>query len=306
MKNRLHLTLLLIALIFSVNKIESQKTLPVDYPGELPDIRDLKCTGMEKILREEIYKNKHWKKLVENKKMAIGVVDLANINDVRFAGLNEDHMIYAASLPKIAVLLAVMDAIDKEEVIETAEVKKDLHLMISKSNNAAATRMIDLVGFKKIESVLRDANNRFYDEEHGGGLWCGKRYAKSGNRVPDPVSGLSHGATTSMVCSFYYKLFFGELINKKRSAEMLQILKNPALHHKFVNTLQKIAPNASVYRKSGSWKSFHADSVLVWGPERSYILVALVNDPNGESIIRNLVLPLENVLKKSRTVGCNN
>jgi beta-lactamase class A len=305
LKNKIHLLVLLIALIFNVNKVESQRTLPVDYPGDLPDLRELKCEGMEKILREEIYKNKHWKKLVENKKMAIGVVDLANIHDVRFAGLNEDHMIYAASLPKIAVLLAVMDAIDKKEVVETAEVKRDLHLMISKSNNAAATRMIDLVGFEKIESVLRDVSNRFYDEDCGGGLWCGKRYAKSGKRYPDPVAGLSHGATTSMVSSFYYKLFFGQLISKKRSAEMLQILKDPALHHKFVNTLQTIAPNASVYRKSGSWKNYHADSVLVWGPERSYILVALIDDPNGESIIRELVVPLEKVLKESRKVRCN-
>ncbi len=306
MKNRKYFLFLFIILLLSANKVESQRTLPVDYPGKLPDIRELKCKEMTNILKKEVYKNKHWKKLIENNKMAIGIVDLSNINDVRYAGLNDNHMIYAASLPKIAVLLAVEDAIDKEEVAETQEVKRDLHLMISKSNNAAATRMIDLVGFKKIESVLRDINNRFYDEKEGGGLWVGKRYAKSGKRYPDPVGGLSHGATTSMVCSFYYKLFFGELISKRRSAEMLQILKDPALKHKMVNTLQRIAPNATIYRKSGSWKSFHADSVLVWGPERSYIMVVLVNDPNGEMIIRNLVVPLEKVINESRRHQCNN
>jgi beta-lactamase class A len=120
------------------------------------------------------------------------------------------------------------------------------------------------------------------------------------------MKGLSHAATTLQVCNFYYLLTFGKLINNKRSAEMLGYLKDPALTHKFVNTLQQIAPNATIYRKSGSWKNYHADSVLVWGPDRKYILVALVDNANGESIIRNLVKPLENVLKKSRTLKCDN
>jgi len=33
--------------------------------------------------------------------------------------------------------------------------------------------------------------------------------------------------------------------------------------------------------------------------------VALVENANGETIIRNLVKPLENVLKKSRTLKCD-
>jgi beta-lactamase class A len=81
---------------------------------------------------------------------------------------------------------------------------------------------------------------------------------------------------------------------------MLEIMEDPALHHKFVNTLDKIAPHARLFRKSGSWKSYHSDSVLVWGenPDRRYILVALIDDNNGEQIIRNLVMPIERALRK--------
>ena len=85
---------------------------------------------------------------------------------------------------------------------------------------------------------------------------------------------------------------------------MLDIMENPALHHKFVNTLDLIAPDARLFRKSGSWKNFHSDSILVWGKEatRRYILVALIDDANGESIIRNLVVPVEKVLKKALVI----
>ena len=41
---------------------------------------------------------------------------------------------------------------------------------------------------------------------------------------------------------------------------------------------------------------------LVWGPKRRYIIVALINDNSGENIIRNLVVPLERVMKKARSL----
>ena len=80
---------------------------------------------------------------------------------------------------------------------------------------------------------------------------------------------------------------------------MLDIMENTALHHKFVNTLDKIAPEARIFRKSGSWKNYHSDSVLVWGKDsnRRYILVALIEDSSGEQIIRDLIKPVEKVLR---------
>ena len=77
---------------------------------------------------------------------------------------------------------------------------------------------------------------------------------------------------------------------------MLDILADPEINHKFVYTLSQIAPNAKLYRKSGGWRNWHADSVLVWGPERRYILVALVKDRDGEKILRELVTAAEEAL----------
>ena len=306
MKYKVYLLFVFIYFTLNMQNLVAQQLPPVKYPGIALSISELKCTELQIALRTELYKNKHWKNLIEKKKMAVGIVDLHDLNNIKFAGVNEDHMMYAASLPKIAVLLAVMRGVNDGEIVETESVKNDLKLMISKSSNAAATRMIDLVGFEKIEETLRNTEHKFYDEESGGGLWVGKRYAKSGKRYPDPLKGLSHGATASMVCGFYYQLAIGRLINRERSAEILEIMKDPALHHKFVNTLNKIAPEATIYRKSGSWKQYHADSALVWGPGRKYIMVALIEDSSGESIIRNLVVPLEKVIEKASRMGCNN
>lgn len=260
---------------------------------------------LQELLNQEINKNPQWKKMVGANKMAIGIVDLTAPKNIEYAGINDEFMMYAASLPKIAILLAAMDAIENGELQDTKEVRKDMRLMISKSNNAASTRMIDRVGYDKIEAVLRSDQLKLYDEEVGGGLWVGKRYAAGGKRHPEPMKGLSHAATARQVCSFYYQLALGNLVSKKRSEEMLEIMKNPALHHKFVNTLDRIAPKADVYRKSGSWKNWHSDSVLVWGPDRKYILVALIEDSRGEQIVRDLVIPIEKAMKKSRALAYN-
>lgn len=279
----------------------SQQSLPIVCEDDVEPLTELQDDDLQELLEKEIYSNPKWKNLASRELMSIGIVDLSDVSDIKYAGINDENMMYAASLPKIAILLAAMDAIDKGELKDSKEIRKDLRLMISKSNNQASTRMIDRLGYKKIEAVLRAPKNKLYDEEVGGGLWVGKRYAAGGPTYREPLKNLSHAATTKQVCSFYYQLAMGNLINTKRSKEMLDIMKDPDLHHKFVNTLDKIAPKATIYRKSGSWKNYHSDSALVWGPKRKYIIVALIDNDYGEQIIRDLVVPLERVLKKSRS-----
>ncbi|MBD0850069.1 serine hydrolase [Maribacter arenosus] len=285
--------------------VTAQNELPIIIDdSKIRPLRKVIDTSLQTNLEYELRANPQWKKLIDQKKMAVGIVDLSNTDQVRFARVNGNHMMYAASLPKIAILLAAMDAIEKGKLKETTEVKKDMRLMISKSNNAASTRMIDRVGYEQIEAVMTDPKYEFYDEDYGGGLWVGKRYGGGGNTNREPLKNLSHAASVTQVCRYYYLLANGKLVNEKRSKQMLDIMEKPELHHKFVNTLDQIAPNARLFRKSGSWKTYHSDSVLVWGenPNRRYILVALIDDARGEQIIRNLVIPVEKVLKKSLTL----
>ena len=288
---------LLIVVLLITAFLKAQELPLRDIDDTIP-LRQLIDNTLQNRLEVEINKKPKWKKLVADKKMAVGIVDLSDVNNIRFARINGNHMMYAASLPKIAVLLASVDAIEKGELIETQDVKSDMKLMISKSNNAATTRMINRVGYEKIETVLTSDRYNLYDEEFGGGLWVGKRYGGGGDTNRDPIKNLSHAASVTQVCRFYYLLAQGKLVTEARSKQMLDIMEDSALHHKFVNTLDKIAPNARLFRKSGSWSTYHSDSVLVWGkdPKRRYILVALINDPSGEQIIRNLVRPVEKVL----------
>src|SRR5690606_7458931 len=167
------------------------------------------------------------------KALSIGVVDLQDPLHARYAAVNSNHMMYAASLPKIAVLLASEDAIYQGKIEETPEVKEDMRLMIAKSSNTAASRMIERVGIDHISRVLQDPCYRLYDKQNGGGLWVGKPYGSSSIRIGDPLKNLSHAASVLQVSKYYYMLAFGQLVSYDRSRHMLDMLANPELHHKF-------------------------------------------------------------------------
>ena len=295
---------ILFLLVFEFNNYEDSNSLVEDAlpfvinTNQIKPLRQLIDFTLQASLEKKLNENSKWKKLIESKQMAVGVVDIRDPYKVKFARVNGNDMMYAASLPKIAVLLTAEQAFEDGDLNETNEIKDDMRLMIAKSDNAASTRMIDRLGYKKIEQVLTDPRYDLYDEEYGGGLWVGKRYASDGPRYPDPIMGLSHSATVSQVCRFYYLMAFGQLVSFERSEEMLEIMSDPELHHKFVNSIEQIDPNAKLYRKSGTWQNYHSDSILVWGDGwRRYILVALIEDPNGEAIIRNLLPEVEEILK---------
>jgi beta-lactamase class A len=252
--------------------------------------------GLQAQLEKGLSRVPEWQRLIERHKLAVAVVDLSS-RTPRFARVNGNQMMYAASLPKIAIMLTAYASFEDGSLKETPEIHRDIEAMIRVSNNAAATRVLDAVGMRKVEQVMRDPRFGFYDERRGGGLWVGKRYASTGLRRGDPLANVSHGATATQVARFYYLLANGRLINRRRSEEMLADLSHPGIHHKFVAAIEKRAPLADIFRKSGSWKQWHSDSVLVRDSSwRDYILVALIESENGEQILRALVPAVETIL----------
>ena len=293
-------SILFVALLFSMGAVVGQTETDVWVP-----LYDRVDNAMQETLEQRLNENTTWRRLIERKRLAVAVVDLGDENaEPKFARVNGNQMMYAASLPKIAILLAAYVAFEDGTLAETDALHDDLRNMIRVSSNASATRMMDTVGMQNIQRVMRDPAYGFYDEERGGGLWVGKRYASEGPRRGDPLFGISHGATATQVARFYYQLAEGHLISPERSAQMLEDLVDPGLHHKFVAAIEEREPLARIFRKSGTWRNFHSDSVLVRGPNwRDYILVALVESPDGETILRELVPVVEGILDPADASG---
>jgi len=252
-------------------------------------------------LESEINLRPKWKQLVAQKKMSVSLVDMRNISNPSYAAINGEHTLYAASLPKIGILLAAFQKTHDGDIIDTPQLRDDLTQMIRVSSNVSATKVIDaLGGLDAVNTVLKNPRYQLYDETNGGGLWVGKRFAKTGARIGDPMKDISHAASSYQVSRFYYLLATGRLVSPEASKDMLDILCQPGIEHKFVASLSRLVNPRRIFRKSGSWRNYHSDSVLVWDDDgRRYILVGLVVSPEGGKILKNLVPVAERVLGAS-------
>jgi len=213
-------------------------------------------------------------------RLALALVDLSEPSQPRLAMLNGDRMMYAASLPKIAILLGAMVEAELGRLPLNERTVGAITKMIRYSSNEDATRVLHWVGGERLIDILQSPRFRFYDAHRGGGLWVGKAYGRDSAYHRDPVAQLSHGATAYQVARFYTLLANGKLLSPPLNALMKETLSNPGIHHKFVKGLEA-RPGARIYRKSGTWRDYHADSVLVEYGRHRYVLVGIAQHRDG-------------------------
>ncbi len=71
--------------------------MPIDCLNGIENISQLPDTSLQDILNTEINSNAQWRHLIDSKKMSIGIVDLSDEANIRYAGINDEDMMYAAS-----------------------------------------------------------------------------------------------------------------------------------------------------------------------------------------------------------------
>jgi beta-lactamase class A len=277
----LKISLIMLSLVFFGQLLGNEATRILNESGDPKLQRGL----------EELVKRQGLTEAIKAEKLALVLVIVTDPENPRLAELNGRNMIYAASLPKIAILLGAAVAIDDGRLELDAKLRTDLHNMIRHSCNDCATRVLEQVGRQELLQILQSPEYRFYDHTKTGGLWVGKDYGPSSAYQRDPISGLSHGATAFQAARFYYKLHTGSLVSPEQTEMMLSTLSNPAIRHKFVKGLAAY-PGLEMYRKSGTWKTYHADSALVRSDGLDYIMIALANNENGATWLEKLAVSM--------------
>jgi beta-lactamase class A len=232
---------------------------------------------------------------VNKKKLSVALVDITDSKNPRLAMLNGNEMMYAASLPKIAILLGAFVDIEQGQMSLNDETRESLTKMIRFSSNNSATEMLRRVGKDHLRNILTSDRYRLYDRSRNGGLWVGKEYGKNPAFRRDPLHNLSHGATAYQVARFYYLLETGQLVSPELCIEMKDILSKPEIHHKFVKGLEGY-PDAKIYRKSGTWRQWHSDSALVEANGYKYIAIALSENPEGGKWLTEMISPMHNLI----------
>jgi len=295
-------TLSLLLPLRAQNRSASSPTSPSPAPTGtlvLPEPDTQLQAGLRSVLNQSPYR-----RLIQERRLSVALVDLSDPAGIRYAGVDDDRERYAASLPKIGILLGVFYQIDQGRIRYTPELRRKLELMIRRSDNAISSEMIRLVGFQTIADALRDPRYQLYDpESRGGGLWVGRGY---GNGVGlwrrDPVGNTSHGATARQVARFLVMMERKMLVSEWASTEMKSIMGNPQIKHKFVAGLSS-RPGSRIFRKSGTWKDWHADAALVERDGKKYVAVALAESPSGGAVLSSLILRLDDLVVLGRPVA---
>lgn len=237
---------------------------------------------------------------VERGTLSIAVADITDLQQPRYADLNGEQMYYAASLPKIAILLGAFYKSHASGEPMPGTVMEDALLMIRYSNNQAATRVFNWVGFDFLRTILESEQFKLYDRERNGGLWVGRAYASESEYMRDPLHQTSHGANALQIARYWYFLATGRFVNPQISETMKTMMGNPVFNNKFVLGL-KSRPGLRIFRKTGTFRASHADGALIEvgdGPQqRRYIMTGLVNEGGGGAMLTQLAAPLYDLLE---------
>ncbi len=233
--------------------------------------------------------------MVVTGRLALALVDVSDPAQPRLAMLNGDRMMYAASLPKIAILLGAMVEAELGRLPLNERTVGAMTKMIRYSSNEDATRVLQWVGGERLIDILQSPRFRFYDASGNGGLWVGKAYGKAPAYHRDPVAKLSHGATAYQVARFYTLLATDKLLSHPMNTLMKETLSRPGIRHKFVRGLES-KPGARIYRKSGTWRDYHADSALVEAGRYRYVLVGIAQHRDGGKWLEKLAAPLHDLV----------
>lgn len=222
-------------------------------------------------------------------------VGLLDLRSFRLAMIHPDRIEYAASVPKIGILLAWFDLHPEAVTHLSPQMRRELGLMIKVSSNEMATKYSRELGLAAIQRVLEAYG--FYDRSHGGGIWMGKHYGQGGERIGDPIGDHSHAATVRQLVRFYLMLAQGRLVSAPASEVMRAIFASPEIPHERNKFVKGLAGRpVEILRKSGSWEEWLHDTAIVAGPGRHYILVALTRHPRSDDYLAGLAEAVDDMM----------
>lgn len=225
---------------------------------------------------------------------AVGVLDLTA---GRLAMIHPDRIEYAASVPKIGILLAYFQLHPEAASDLDPVTRHELGLMVKASSNEMAAKYSRQLGLKPIQRVLNEYG--FYDETHGGGIWVGKHYGRGDERYPDPVGDHSHAATVRQLLRYFLLLEQGKLISPQASRTMREVFVSPQIPHDCIKFIKGLADrDVQIIRKWGSWEDWYHDAAVITGPQRHYILVALTRHPRGDDYLVELVRAVDDLMQQ--------
>lgn len=194
-------------------------------------------------------------------------VYLKNMNTSQELKINCSQM-ESASLIKLFVAGAYLEAVDNGTVVPTAESENALNRMITWSDNNAWTRLETIIGGGSYEKGIGKVNE--FIQKHG---------FKDSGRLIGADSIYSRDATNMTspddIGRLLDEVYTGTYVSKDASEKLLSLMEDQHLTSKIPSGLPDGVRSAN---KTGELSGIENDAAIVFGQNTDYILVVMSED----------------------------
>ncbi len=174
----------------------------------------------------------------------------------------------SASLIKLFIMAAAFEKIETED-LERNDVIEDIKIMINRSDNDAANRLIDALGFDAINSYI---------------LGIGSTSTEINRKMLESADNGDNYTSVMDVGNLLEKMYRGTCVSQRASQEMIDILKTQTLKSKIPAGVPSDIETAN---KTGELSDVENDAAIIYKPNAHYILVVMSNDLSDTQAARN-------------------
>jgi len=260
-------------------------------------------------------------------RLGILFADISEGRIPTWAALDPDLEIYGASVPKLGILLGILQhhatgGDFRKNILSDFE--SSITAMIKKSDNLESGKLYALASFDSIHSALSQHGLYEWEETTGtgrGGMWCGVAYntpatkkwfednpAYSEKYRPDfaarlsPKSGQEFSLTVRAGASFLLKMVQGRLIDRKYSDIAKDFLRQISTS-KFAKGLLTSDPEAIWYGKTGTYNGHLAEVSLVEGCEYRFILAVQLSNHRSNDVFEYVAQKVVNFVRSTSHIS---
>lgn len=227
-----------------------ERVAPVETSFRPPVLSE--AGSIQNLLENEILHLRASRHLLPGDEISLQLFDLNS--KILLADINANVIRNAASLIKLYVMLAVFEAIARQELQETAEIERYLYRMIAVSDNGATNALILRLGQGDALQGLTTVNAMV------------RKMGFSGTRLKEliPDGGKTYANQTSVADTtlFFRLLYEQKLINPYYSQKMKDILVKNI--HDRIKTPQIKEDGVAVADKTGYVRGLNGDCGIVY------------------------------------------
>lgn len=201
--------------------------------------------------------------------------DLTSNSDI--ASVNADAKMQSASVIKLFIMATAYDEMAKGNMVPT-EVSSDIKLMITQSENYATNRMIDRLGFDKINNYIR--SNGYTNTELN-------RYMLKSNANGDNYTSSKDAA------KILENIYNHKCVSYEASEQMMAYLKAQQLRSKIPDGVPSGVQTAN---KTGELDTVENDAAIVFKDNAPYVLVVMSSGLSDTAKARQNIVDISKIV----------